>query len=157
MLRLPRHMPRHDKLRRVEAVTTALGLRTCQDTIIGAGRGQLGGLLHRCMWPGSSWIGCIRRGPKPANRRVLLSAGGFFRKGVSGGERKRTSIAVELLIDPSVLLLVRRCCRRPCCLLAVSCCLLAVCLPGALLAWQGRALWVDASQEPRVPAWNAGV
>lgn len=35
------------------------------------------------------------------------AAGGFFRKGVSGGERKRTSIAVELLIDPSVLLLVR--------------------------------------------------
>ncbi|KAI7836411.1 hypothetical protein COHA_009711 [Chlorella ohadii] len=65
MLRLPRHMSHEDKLRRVEVVTTALGLHTCQDTIIG----------------------------------------GFFRKGVSGGERKRTSIAVELLIDPSVLLL----------------------------------------------------
>lgn len=36
-----------------------------------------------------------------------MSAGGFFRKGVSGGERKRASIAVELLQEPSVLLLVR--------------------------------------------------
>jgi hypothetical protein len=34
-------------------------------------------------------------------------AGGFFRKGISGGERKRASIGVELLIDPSVLMLVR--------------------------------------------------
>lgn len=41
------------------------------------------------------------------------AAGGFFRKGVSGGERKRTSIAVELLIDPSVLLLVRGGYQRP--------------------------------------------
>ena len=32
-------------------------------------------------------------------------AGGFFRKGISGGERKRDSIGHELLINPSVLLL----------------------------------------------------
>jgi ABC-type lipopolysaccharide export system ATPase subunit len=38
---------------------------------------------------------------------LLASAGGFFRKGISGGERKRTSIAVELLINPSVLMLVK--------------------------------------------------
>ncbi|EIE25035.1 P-loop containing nucleoside triphosphate hydrolase protein [Coccomyxa subellipsoidea C-169] len=31
--------------------------------------------------------------------------GGFFRKGISGGERKRVSIGHELLINPSVLLL----------------------------------------------------
>ncbi|KAI3436788.1 hypothetical protein D9Q98_006199 [Chlorella vulgaris] len=31
--------------------------------------------------------------------------GGFFRKGISGGERKRVSIGVELLINPSVLML----------------------------------------------------
>lgn len=31
-----------------------------------------------------------------------------MRKGISGGERKRCSIGVELLIDPSVLLLVGR-------------------------------------------------
>lgn len=37
MLRLPRHMSHEDKLRRVEVVTTALGLHTCQDTIIGDG------------------------------------------------------------------------------------------------------------------------
>lgn len=31
--------------------------------------------------------------------------GGFFQRGVSGGERKRVSVGHELLIDPSVLLL----------------------------------------------------
>jgi ABC-type multidrug transport system ATPase subunit len=31
--------------------------------------------------------------------------GGFFRRGVSGGERKRVSVGFELLINPSVLLL----------------------------------------------------
>lgn len=65
MLRLPRHMPHADKLRRVELAITALGLASCRDTIIG----------------------------------------GFFRKGISGGERKRASIGVELLINPSVLML----------------------------------------------------
>ena len=34
-----------------------------------------------------------------------VRAGGFFRKGISGGERKRVSIGHELLINPSVLLL----------------------------------------------------
>lgn len=31
--------------------------------------------------------------------------GGVFVKGISGGERKRTSIAYEILVDPSLLLL----------------------------------------------------
>lgn len=35
----------------------------------------------------------------------LRFAGGFFRKGISGGERKRASIGHELLINPSILLL----------------------------------------------------
>ena len=35
----------------------------------------------------------------------LVAVGGFFRKGISGGERKRVSIGHELLINPSVLLL----------------------------------------------------
>ena len=35
----------------------------------------------------------------------MIAAGGFFRKGISGGERKRVSIGHELLINPSVLLL----------------------------------------------------
>lgn len=34
-----------------------------------------------------------------------LRAGGFFRKGISGGERKRASIGHELLINPSIVLL----------------------------------------------------
>jgi ABC-type branched-subunit amino acid transport system ATPase component len=36
---------------------------------------------------------------------LRVAAGGFFRKGISGGERKRVSIGHELLINPSVLLL----------------------------------------------------
>ncbi len=36
---------------------------------------------------------------------LTVAAGGFFRKGISGGERKRVSIGHELLINPSVLLL----------------------------------------------------
>lgn len=32
-------------------------------------------------------------------------AGGFFRKGISGGERKRASVGHELIINPSILLL----------------------------------------------------
>lgn len=31
--------------------------------------------------------------------------GGFFRKGISGGERKRTSVGHELLINPSIMFL----------------------------------------------------
>lgn len=65
MLRLPRDMPRAEKLARVDSVITALGLKKCSGTIIG----------------------------------------GFFRRGISGGERKRVSVGHELLIDPSVLLL----------------------------------------------------
>lgn len=35
----------------------------------------------------------------------VVGTGGFFRKGISGGERKRASIGHELLINPSILLL----------------------------------------------------
>lgn len=35
----------------------------------------------------------------------LLLAGGFFRRGISGGERKRVSIGHELLINPAIIML----------------------------------------------------
>ena len=65
MLRLPGGMPREEKLGRVQAVVSALGLGACQGTIVG----------------------------------------GFARRGVSGGERKRVSIGHELLTDPAALVL----------------------------------------------------
>ena len=34
-----------------------------------------------------------------------MPAGGFFQRGISGGERKRVSVGHELLINPSVILL----------------------------------------------------
>jgi hypothetical protein len=37
--------------------------------------------------------------------RLLATAGGFFRRGISGGERKRVSVGHELLINPSIILL----------------------------------------------------
>eukprot|EP00210_Caulerpa_lentillifera_P007371 g7045.t1 len=65
LLKLPKSMSQSEKLERVEAVISALGLDKCRDTIIG----------------------------------------GPFRRGVSGGERKRVSIGHELLTNPSVLIL----------------------------------------------------
>lgn len=65
LLRLPKFMTKEEKLGRVEAVISALGLNKCRDTLIGGG----------------------------------------FRRGVSGGERKRVSVGHELLINPSVLIL----------------------------------------------------
>lgn len=32
-------------------------------------------------------------------------SGGFFRRGISGGERKRVSIGHELLINPAIIML----------------------------------------------------
>ena len=40
--------------------------------------------------------------------------GGPMRRGVSGGERKRVSVAHELLIDPAVLILDEVCNARIC-------------------------------------------
>jgi ABC-type multidrug transport system ATPase subunit len=36
---------------------------------------------------------------------LLLITGGFFRRGISGGERKRVSIGHELLINPAIIML----------------------------------------------------
>ena len=65
MLRLPRSLPRAAKVAAAESAIAELGLRKCEDTIIG----------------------------------------NSFIRGVSGGERKRVSIAHEMLVDPSLLIL----------------------------------------------------
>ena len=82
-------------------MSAALGLGQCRDTIIGeccAGAivwQWLAGARARLQGELCSHVKC--GGP--------LRAGGFFRRGVSGGERKRVSVGHELLINPSVLLL----------------------------------------------------
>ncbi|GES75117.1 ABC transporter G family member 26 [Rhizophagus clarus] len=64
-LRLPRDVPLHDKLKRVDAIIQLLNLTKSAHTKIGNNRNR----------------------------------------GISGGERKRVSIANELLTDPSVIML----------------------------------------------------
>ncbi|KAL9647271.1 hypothetical protein ABK040_012622 [Willaertia magna] len=66
MLRLDSSIPVKEKMRRVDAIMTELGLAKAADTVVGI--------------PGIT-------------------------KGISGGERKRLCIAIELLTEPSVLFL----------------------------------------------------
>uniref|UniRef100_A0A0D3APX6 ABC transporter domain-containing protein n=1 Tax=Brassica oleracea var. oleracea TaxID=109376 RepID=A0A0D3APX6_BRAOL len=65
LLRLPRSLTRHDKIKAAESVISELGLEKCENTVVG----------------------------------------NTFIRGISGGERKRVSIAHELLINPSLLVL----------------------------------------------------
>ena len=44
---------------------------------------------------------CMSRG----SYETFVAAGGFFQRGISGGERKRVSVGHELLINPSIILL----------------------------------------------------
>ena len=101
MLRLPSTMTRAQKRARVETVIAALGLGQCRDTIIGE---CCAGAI---VW---QWLAGARarsQGELCSHGKCggPLRAGGFFRRGVSGGERKRVSVGHELLINPSVLLL----------------------------------------------------
>ncbi|KAG5409872.1 hypothetical protein IGI04_006191 [Brassica rapa subsp. trilocularis] len=65
LLRLPRSLTRHEKIKAAESVISELGLEKCENTVVG----------------------------------------NTFIRGISGGERKRVSIAHELLINPSLLVL----------------------------------------------------
>jgi ABC-type multidrug transport system ATPase subunit len=74
-LRLPEGMLPEAKLLRVETVLAELGLRDCAGTMIGLDAGAEG-----------------------------AAAGAAHGRGVSGGEKRRVSIAVQMLTDPAVLL-----------------------------------------------------
>ena len=118
MLRLPQHMDHDAKTRRVDTVITALGLSSCKDTIIG----KLQALACYCCCCARPQVCTAALSPvmlplpKQSQEHcgvcrlhfadcLSCCLGGFFRKGISGGERKRASIGHELLINPSILLL----------------------------------------------------
>lgn len=102
-LRLPKQQSRAQKAGHVDDIVDALGVRKSAGTIIGAPRllcvcacGSLGKCLGE--------VDPVHNLPVTPDTPDTL-AGGFLRRGISGGERKRVSIGHELLTDPAVLLL----------------------------------------------------
>ena len=75
-LRLPPHMSSAAKARRVHVVLAELGLRDCAATPVGLDEAE-----------------------------AALGGSGATRRGISGGEKRRVSVAVQMLTDPAVLLL----------------------------------------------------
>ena len=79
--------------------------------------------ISHCHWHVQLWYAAQLRLPRDMSKadkrervNTVISAlgldsckdtivGGFHRKGISGGERKRCSVGHELLINPSLLLL----------------------------------------------------
>ena len=84
-LRLPSHMTRQQRKDRVERVIEELRLQNCADTKVGA----------------DPSIPCHHNTVHVMWHQV----GTEFLRGVSGGERKRTNIGMELIIEPQVLFL----------------------------------------------------
>ncbi|KAI9350617.1 P-loop containing nucleoside triphosphate hydrolase protein [Zopfochytrium polystomum] len=79
-LRLPRTLTRAQKHAAVEQVILELGLKDCADALVGGdgdGDGTSGG----------------------------GGGGGWRKNGISGGERRRVSIGVQLLLNPSIIFL----------------------------------------------------
>ena len=114
-LQLPWFTPAGEKRRRAERVLDELGLADVADSLVGGGGGALGGLgifspreSRALETRGSSDVesepsdraepsGCESR------RTRLPTRGGAA--GVSGGERRRAAVAVELVASPSCLAL----------------------------------------------------
>ena len=86
-LRLPQEMGYTEKRKRVDMLIEELGLQSCADTVIG--NEEVSGLSHICA-------------PMTVSLTFHL---GWQVRGVSGGERRRVSIGVDLIHNPRVLLL----------------------------------------------------
>lgn len=94
-LRLPSSVPQSEKEARVNHLIKELGLTKVADSKVA---------LLTCP------LSCCQSGQQ--DRFIYLSVGFFSLKvgtqmtrGISGGERKRTNIGMELIIDPAVLFL----------------------------------------------------
>lgn len=106
-LRLPSNMSRQQKYARVEMIVKELGLeRYVLDGSVA------GGSLYRYIQRFKKKVLFEHIFMKVSLNVILYNhrcrhtrIGGGFIKGISGGERKRTSIGYEILVDPSLLLL----------------------------------------------------
>ena len=87
-LRLPSNMTHKQRKRRVDMVISELGLTKCSDTKVH---------FPACTCMYMFWL--------QVTIFMLIKIGNEFIRGVSGGERKRTNIGMELIIEPQVLFL----------------------------------------------------
>ena len=107
-LRLPTNMGKQQKYARVETTIKELRLERCVLLLHGSIFDQT-----YDYWMLKLTICSFKKAPKKISLNNLLfnhrcrhtKIGGGFLKGISGGERKRTSIGYEILVDPSLLLL----------------------------------------------------
>ena len=80
----------------VESMLEMLAISKCADTLIGGKLITVPGLSIAACWP--AWL-----------RRMVVVGwrhlGWWWLQGISGGEKKRTAIGVELISNPDILFL----------------------------------------------------
>ncbi|CAI6001320.1 unnamed protein product, partial [Closterium sp. NIES-64] len=140
MLRLPSTTPKAQRLQLAESIIAELGLSKARNTPIGNEmiRGVSGGERKRTNIavemlsnPSLVFLVCVLPSTTPKAQRLQLAEsiiaelglskarnmpiGNEMIRGVSGGERKRTNIAVEMLSNPSLVFLdaLRSCSDEP--------------------------------------------
>lgn len=100
-LRLPTSVPQSEKEARVNRLILELGLTRVADSKVN---------INTCLF--FTLLCSLFQSSRLVDCKGWLAHGGFssqvgtqMSRGISGGERKRTNIGMELIIDPSVLFL----------------------------------------------------